>query len=192
MPKPENVIRDALHPSHVERHAVRVGSQFADARRRQGRTPFDDAADRPLRPRDLRDQRFGDTVLQRHDDALFAQERQQFFHHLAVVQLLGHQEDHVVDAFHLVREDRLHRDGHVDRSADVRALFAQGFHVRLISVHQFHRHAGFRHVSTQHRAERAGAVDRIFHHIHLSLSEICLRRGHFRAVWNSPASAFGT
>ena len=123
-------VADAFHLAHVEGQAVGIAGQDALARTSQGRTPFHGTAHGVAAAHDLGNARLGQAVLQGHDDAILGKEVLQHGHYLLVLQLLGHQQDDIVLALHLIRGDGFHGDGHLHGARDMGALLVQHLNMR--------------------------------------------------------------
>ena len=104
-----------------------------------------------------------------------------------VLALLGHEEDDVVFARHLLGQQRMDGLYEVDRPRDVRAPFPERRDVRPVAVDEVDLPPRPRDIGAQNRSQRARAVDRS---PHLSSPPRCLPSER-TIFWNQPSAASG-
>ena len=159
----QRFIRHPRHPAQAHGQAVRLRSKAGYAVAFQGGPPGHGTAQRPLRSDHLCHAHFRHAVLQRHDHALLRQLVLQKGAVGRVVQLLGHQEDHIIAILNVSGQHRLHGNGHLHRSGHLRAFFLQRRHLRRVAVAQHNVRAALGQISPQHNPQRTRAVNQCFH-----------------------------
>ena len=142
---------------------IRVGSQLAYARPNIRCPPSDGTAERTVRPDDLRDFRFGQTVLTCADRTVLRKMRQKRLYDLRIAALFCHEHDHVVLPAHLLGSKRAHLLHERREPRNLRTMFAHRRNVLRIPRKKIDRPARARYVRAQNRAHRACPVNCIPH-----------------------------
>ena len=142
-----------------------IGRQFGDALAVESRAPRNGAAERALRADNLRDRGFGQPVLTGADDAVLREVALKHRDDARVVALLGHEQNDVVLARHLLGQQGVNGLDKVHRARNVRALFSERRDVRLVAVDEVDLDARLGDICAQHRPQRSRAVN---HRPHLS------------------------
>ena len=142
----------------MEGKAFRIGGQPAAAGSGHGGAPFHGDADGVFRSDDFRDAVLGNAVLHGDDDAVFGQVVLQKRDGFMVVQLLGHEENDIVFAGHILRQEGVDRHGYINGSRDVGAGSVQGVHMGVIPVDQVNRDALPGQIGSHDRSQGTGSV----------------------------------